>query len=60
MKNRIAQSTTYGTLKSAQHVIKGTILKTDVKMTQTLDKEPLPQAEKILTDTTTKKTDKYV
>jgi hypothetical protein len=60
MKNLIALNIIYGTLRNAQHVIKATILKTDVKMTQILDKELQPQAEIIIADTMTKKTDKYV
>ena len=60
MKNLIVLNITYGTLRNAQRVIKATILKTDVKMTQILDKELQPQAAIIIADTTTKKTDKYV
>jgi len=59
-KNLIALNITYGTPKNAQHVTKATILKTGVKMIQTLDKELQLQAEIIIADTTTKKTDKYV
>jgi hypothetical protein len=60
MKNLIVLNITYGTPRNAQRVIKATILKTDVKMTQILDKELQPQAAIIIADTTTKKTDKYV
>ena len=60
MKNLIVLNITYGTLRNAQRVIQATILKTGVKMTQILDKELQPQAEIIIADTTTKKTDEYV
>ena len=60
MRNPIALNIIYGTPKSAQRVTKATILKTGVKMTQILDKELQPQAEIIIADITTKKTDKYV
>ena len=59
-RNPIALNITYGTLKNAQHATKATILKTGVKMTQTVSKELQLQAEIIIADTTTKKTDKYV
>ena len=60
MRNPIALNIIYGTPKNAQRVIKATILKTGAKMTQILDKELQPQAEIIIADTTTKKTDEYV
>ena len=60
MKNHIVPNTIYGTLRNAPHAIKVTISKIGVRMTQILDKELQPQAEKIITDTTTKKTDKHV
>ena len=60
MKNLTALNIIFGTLKNAQHVIKATISKTGVKMIQILDKELQLQAEIIIADTTTKKTDKHV
>ena len=60
MKNPIVPNIIYGTLKNVQRAIKATTLKTGAKMTQILDKELQPQAEIIIADTTTKKTDEYV
>jgi hypothetical protein len=60
MRNLTALNIIYGTPKNAQPVIKATTSRTGVKTTQILDKELQLQAEIIIADTTTKKTDKHV
>ena len=60
MKNHIAPNITYGIQKSALLAIKVTTLKIDAKMTQILGKELQLPIETTITNTTTKKTDKYV
>jgi hypothetical protein len=60
MRNPIALNIIYGTPKSAQRVTKATILKTDAKMIRISDRELQHQTGIVITDITTKKTDKYV